>query len=508
MPAQGSPRGGRGIEYPAAHRSSASTCGTGDGDEPETAFATRRQRIRKVKRMELKERVEAKVDEILATEPGQRYKKIWDLHISAAANDEPSFAIRVAGALRSRSQFALSEYVLSMSLQIPGQRNVALFELSVTAAMNGDPAAALRHISVLREAAPLNPYQLRHAAIQHALLGEVKAAHALVSQIADLDPAWQREALITWQFVNYLERYPKQAALEMYKGLKDNFKFAHTPQVETAISEAIKAKRPFLMLRTGDGEGTFTRVSLQDEAEFNILYQENRREFINIWFKDNAHLEAPGFEVALRGYEKALKLADYWAGFHVDGINHEYRIASRRGIPALVNMIRKANLRPAAPSVTLCDPTIHYFLLMSGAFDRMLRGLPEVSLISCHDELPERLAQHYSISTVNFHKVPGERGRQAILGQAAVRGVHFPDRFTEICAELRKCVTSGQIFLVAAGLLGKVYCAIIKEHGGIAIDIGSVADIWMGLATRSFPEKTAGMRLPPTAKELANAAAE
>lgn len=42
----------------------------------------------------------------------------------------------------------------------------------------------------------------------------------------------------------------------------------------------------------------------------------------------------------------------------------------------------------------------------------------------------------------------------------------------------------GAVFLVAAGLLGKVYCHRIHRLGGIAIDVGSVVDAWMGFGTR------------------------
>jgi len=43
----------------------------------------------------------------------------------------------------------------------------------------------------------------------------------------------------------------------------------------------------------------------------------------------------------------------------------------------------------------------------------------------------------------------------------------------------------GQLFLVGAGLMGKWYCAVIKEHGGVALDIGSVFDSW---AKKSRPD--------------------
>lgn len=42
----------------------------------------------------------------------------------------------------------------------------------------------------------------------------------------------------------------------------------------------------------------------------------------------------------------------------------------------------------------------------------------------------------------------------------------------------------GACFVVAGGLLGKIYCERIRELGGIALDIGALADAWMGHDTR------------------------
>jgi hypothetical protein len=38
----------------------------------------------------------------------------------------------------------------------------------------------------------------------------------------------------------------------------------------------------------------------------------------------------------------------------------------------------------------------------------------------------------------------------------------------------------GEVWLVGAGVLGKVYCQAIKAAGGVAIDVGSVLDVWSG----------------------------
>jgi len=41
-------------------------------------------------------------------------------------------------------------------------------------------------------------------------------------------------------------------------------------------------------------------------------------------------------------------------------------------------------------------------------------------------------------------------------------------------------MANGKLFLVGAGFLGKIYCDLIKRHGGIALDVGSMMDRWAG----------------------------
>ncbi len=55
----------------------------------------------------------------------------------------------------------------------------------------------------------------------------------------------------------------------------------------------------------------------------------------------------------------------------------------------------------------------------------------------------------------------------------------------------------GLVVLVGAGLLGKLYCARVKALGGIALDVGSMLDVWAGLKTRDnqdFPDLRAVLR--------------
>ncbi|MGI4748082.1 MAG: hypothetical protein ACRYFY_18865, partial [Janthinobacterium lividum] len=91
--------------------------------------------------------------------------------------------------------------------------------------------------------------------------------------------------------------------------------------------------------------------------------------------------------------------------------------------------------------------------------------------------------ERYGIATVHYHAVPAERVKGVVTGG---QGAHFPRRYVELCSELEASPRPGVLYLVAAGLLGKMYCLSLRRAGAVAIDIGSTADYWMGEATRAL----------------------
>jgi hypothetical protein len=60
---------------------------------------------------------------------------------------------------------------------------------------------------------------------------------------------------------------------------------------------------------------------------------------------------------------------------------------------------------------------------------------------------------------------------------------HFPDFFNSVKDSLRADL-SGALVLVGAGIFGKVYCAVAKQSGGVALDLGSAFDVLANKVTR------------------------
>ncbi len=118
----------------------------------------------------------------------------------------------------------------------------------------------------------------------------------------------------------------------------------------------------------------------------------------------------------------------------------------------------------------------------SAFYRNILDGLDFVGVVSPHPGLADRLARQCGIRSCAEYIIAGE---SRLPAHALSRGLmpHFPDRYRELNHEL-KVPQRGAVFLVAAGLLGKVYCDWLKKRGAIAIDAGSIVDAWMGYDTR------------------------
>lgn len=104
---------------------------------------------------------------------------------------------------------------------------------------------------------------------------------------------------------------------------------------------------------------------------------------------------------------------------------------------------------------------------------RFLYRQPKVKVICAYD-ISAKLSSKFRLASVEWIPIPGH----AKYSDQAQWGYSHPlRRFDEVDAYLKQ-ISEKAIVLVGAGALGKIYCHTIKQHGGIAIDIGSVFDSW------------------------------
>lgn len=265
-----------------------------------------------------------------------------------------------------------------------------------------------------------------------------------------------------------------------------NFDLRDALEVALLIVDAADDRRPLSLIRLGDGEG----VLLPYRSEHAALQQADRLATRRVWWGDSANVDMDEIGRWLRDaaiesdivgipdvHRACITLLNRSTGHVTEGGR------SARGLLAAIDF-STCELAKHVQAITSCH--IHQSFSYWGIWDLLLPRIGRLSLITCHAGLASALATNHGVTIGTVHLVPPEH-KYATGFDAERADRHFPVVFNELREKLAN-VEPGQAFLVAAGVLGKVYCSWIKQAGGIAIDIGSAADFWCGHETRSIAD--------------------
>ncbi len=384
-----------------------------------------------------------------------------------------------------------------------GEIPVFLHSSMVTAALEkGGPELAIRVLNRIEVKAPLNSNGngLRMLGIFHRARLKRLAGLASPDCLHPANPpfesqiikilAWDSRQIspsngasiqeITDEFVRWRKTHPAFFP-------DPSFVLRDALEVAFRIIQAVDAHQPFALLRLGDGEGNL----LPYRKPWEAFSEGDRAATQRSWW---GHRAPEDHDIALPDTLcDAIRVAD------VVGIPDLHRVCgvmgsdpvmtltangkNARGLLAILDFISRSS---RSPSQVLTSCHIHQSLSYWGLWDILLPQMGPVSLITCHGELAEILATRHGIPIEGVHLIPSEQKFSDIF-KNTVMGRHYPDFYQDLQGKLSG-VRRGQVFLVAAGMLGKIYCKWIKEAGGIAIDVGSAVDFWCGYETRGLNE--------------------
>lgn len=276
--------------------------------------------------------------------------------------------------------------------------------------------------------------------------------------------------------------YDRAALLATARAREASARFADAVAVQTRLKAAIAARQPYSLIRLGDGEGRF--LAFLDPAMGSLMRPEEHQaigqSIWSNWFAADLAETGPAQLTALRAALRAsLEGAD------IIGLPLESRLTvDNYHLGYLAYLDRYVSgILDRQPQIMVADAFVNNELHRLSPFCAdLLRGLDFIGVIGPHPALAGRLAAHLGIPAHATQLIPGEMRLPDRPELTRGRG-HFPERYAAILREMT-LPRPGAVVLVAAGLLGKIYCARVKELGGIAIDIGSVVDAWMGFNTR------------------------
>ena len=124
----------------------------------------------------------------------------------------------------------------------------------------------------------------------------------------------------------------------------------------------------------------------------------------------------------------------------------------------------------------------HQHLFNTDFFSKLFSIGRPVSAVTCRD-VTVFLGQVYKGTLSDVYLVP-EQADGSYNGNIRP---HYPDYCDYLCAVLEGS-SSGKVFLVGAGVCGKIYCEAVRRGGGVAIDVGSIFDLWAGRFSRPYME--------------------
>lgn len=256
-------------------------------------------------------------------------------------------------------------------------------------------------------------------------------------------------------------------------------RYLRFPDVADALHSAISEKRPFSLIRLGDGEARIMGYPVHS----NWL---SVSEMMKVWF---GHPFFP--DAAIQQIQADLRMACLTAD--ILGLpNPDTVTDADRADPFKAAALFAREFGYLADGAVLTSPGIHTNLEREGLYDRLLGGLDELVLITSRD-VAGAIADRFGIAKVTPFLIPPEMQYsdlpQAEKLEQVLLNPHFPTRYLEVGAFISDHVRHrpGVPVLVGAGILGKVYCCWAKSAGAVAIDIGSVFDLWAGLRTRANP---------------------
>ena len=218
---------------------------------------------------------------------------------------------------------------------------------------------------------------------------------------------------------------------------------------------------PFSLIRLGDGEG-----ALLGYPELSTRSDVRRSE--QVWFGRNLWSDEELFAIVAQ-LRDAVELAD------IVGVPRLKQCDIHPLYAVVLNYLKQAEL--PKPFQRFCHAAIHRQLQFALLYRPLLLERAWVGLISSRD-LRTKLCKQFAIGHVELYKIQGE-----YAFQGEVTTPHYPKSFRHILENL-EVPYPGALFLVGAGALGKIYCQVIKQRGGVALDIGALCDAWAEIPSR------------------------
>lgn len=273
-----------------------------------------------------------------------------------------------------------------------------------------------------------------------------------------------------------------------------DFSLKGEQEVSGLISERLNAADPFSLIRLGDGEGLLLSISDQSpEADFNYLVKHFGP--YGVILDNLLHLKDRLIEsikdadmIGVRDDIVDVTFAPSSFSLHQNEFLENFRKSFRlREVDKLLDyhgsrrvaLLHKTLSKLDFPGNSrFCSAWFHYSYHISGDIFKALGQQERIGVVSCRTRISTLIEELFGIS-VKFIEIPN-------MFRNLSADKTIPDYIEQLEKVLKRQLVEfpGMLFLVGGGLYGKLYCQLIKSQGGVALDMGSLFDAWLGIPSR------------------------
>ena len=230
--------------------------------------------------------------------------------------------------------------------------------------------------------------------------------------------------------------------------------------IRNAVLSSLANNTKLFMLRMGDGEMRLERNMAVDHfsrKEFGRHISEDERTVATKWMRESV-LESSILGLPTREHVETSPMWTYL---------FEYYAIIRREHPD--QWIEKV----------YCSINSHYELFGSGDLFEIFSKVEKIVIVSPRDVVQRMKEKFPNIKEVEYYSLPGEQAYETIKTKENIFTC-----ISKIRDSIRSKPRGGELLVFGAGPLGKIIGSDFSKAGGVALDLGSLFDMFVGKRTR------------------------
>lgn len=226
------------------------------------------------------------------------------------------------------------------------------------------------------------------------------------------------------------------------------------------LERHIIESKPFSLIRFGDGGLKFIEAVINDdEDQLEVIVDKEgipRNKIIEVF-------ELWGLYARQANYIDSPEV--YFTNEFWPRLKGPTKQMSQKTLGKLEGWEELYN-RAEFDNTSYCNPEVNFLMILKRHREKNLFNILENRKVACITSFPE-VTSH--LKDFDISPIPIVKQYEG----------HYENSFKYVIEIIKKKVNKYDLWLVAAGELGRLYSGMIKELGGRAIDIGFVIEYWL-----------------------------